>query len=122
MRTPYAAAEEYIAALIAADIRATNDPRSVAPPCVLFEPGPVALDTLGGEGVVTMSAILMAPGPGHGAAWRNLEALLAAAIQVLPAESVTPGVYQLNDEQPSLPIYQLQWAEEVDWQLEGNTE
>ena len=120
MRTPYEAAEEYIAALIAADIRATNDPRNVAPPCVLFEPGPVAMDTMCG-GMVTMSAILMAPGPGHGAAWRNLEALLAAAIQVLPAESVTPGTYSLNDEQPALPIYQLQWAEEVDWQPEGNT-
>lgn len=103
----------YVVELTAVGIRATLDPRSVNPPCVLLIPPTMALDVAGG-GTATFTAYALTRGPGNADAWKSLDQLTTQAIEVLPLESFEPGSYAVDDGTP-LPCFTLTWTEALTW-------
>lgn len=118
MPTPLAVAADYADRLVAAGIRATTDPTRLVPPVVLFTP-PTTVDMdINCGGTARFRAVVAAGGgPASGEAWRSLEAMLAKvlAADVIPVEEIAFGYYDVGDGTPSPPVYELTWAEPVDW-------
>lgn len=107
-------AKGYRDKLVAANIRATLDPRDVQPPCVLFQPATITLD-LNCGGTAQMQAILLVPGPGTGEAWEHLDQLLPAVLDVIPAETITPDYIDGRGDHHPIPAYQLAWSQAVSY-------
>lgn len=103
----------YAMELAAVGVRATLDPRSVNPPCVLLIPPTMALDVSCG-GTATFTAYALTRGPGNADAWKSLDQLTAQAYQVLPLEGFEPGSYAVDDGTP-LPAFILTWTEALTW-------
>jgi hypothetical protein len=103
----------YVDQLTTSGIRATLDPRSANPPCLLLIPPTMALDVSCG-GTATFLAYAITRGPGNLDAWKSLDTLVASAATVLPLESFEPGSYALDDGTP-LPAFILTWTEALTW-------
>ncbi len=99
--------------LNAAGIRATCDPRSLNPPCVLLIPPTFAADVAdGGTGVFT--AYVITPGPGNLDAYKALDTMTSAVADVIPVLTIEPGSYAVDATVP-LPAFVLTWTEALTW-------
>lgn len=90
-------ATEIVAALTAADVRATLDPSAVNPPAVLVVPPSRTYDVACGF-TVTWTLVALAPGA-QGAdrtTWGLLDALVDAVAAVVDLESAELAAYTLN--------------------------
>jgi hypothetical protein len=103
----------YLDKLTVEGVRATLDPRSVNPPCILLIPPSLALDVSCG-GTATFTAYALTKGPGNADAWQSLDELTAKAYAVLPLESFEPGSYAVDNGTP-LPAFVLTWTEALTW-------
>lgn len=104
---------DYASVLNAGGVRATLDPRSVNPPCLLLIPPTMALDVSCG-GTATFLAYAITRGPGNLDAWKSLDDLVSKAAAILPLEAFEPGSYALDDGTP-LPCLILTWTEALTW-------
>ena len=112
--TPIDLAKAYVAALTAAGVRATHDPRKVVAPCVLIAPPTVEMDTNCGGTAEWTAYVLASTGPGNSDAWSQLDQLTLAALPVLPAERVAPASYSVDDT-IAYPAFVLTWESQVEW-------
>ena len=102
----WGAAEQIRADLDAAGVRATVDPRGVNPPCVLIrrpDLTPVGNTCRNAEAVWDLH--LIGKGPDQPNAWRQLDVLLTAVIDVCGPDQVTATTYAVNDT-TEYPAYQ----------------
>ncbi len=95
------------AALVAGGVRATADPRSALPPCVLVTP-PVRRYDLNAGYSVEWRLVCLAPAPGTADTWVALDGLVDAVEELVDVELAEPGSYTLPvAEGASLPAYIL---------------
>jgi hypothetical protein len=104
---------DYVERLNQAGVRATLDPRSANPPCILLVPPAMAMDVQCG-GTATFTAYAITRGPANLDAWKSLDELAADATAVLPVEGLEPGSYALDETTP-LPVFVLTWSEALTW-------
>lgn len=106
---------QILADLTAAGIRATADPRSVNPPCVLITP---PIYTLDGFNTVTcdFEALALVPGPANLDAWEAVDTLATRAVRdvLRDVERMTPASYS-PDNQPDYTALTLQWQASLCW-------
>lgn len=103
----YARGAELAAALTAGGVRATADPRSAHPPCVLVTP-PVRRYELSVGYSVEWRLVCLAPAPGTADSWAALDELVDAVAELVDVELAEPGSYTLpSAEGASLPAYIL---------------
>lgn len=113
MSTPVEQAKVWAAELSAAGIRATHDPRKIAPPCVLIVPPSVELDSnCGGTGEWT--AFALAATVGTSDAWEQLDQIVLKALPILPVERIEPNSYSA-EETVQYPAFTMTWTETVEW-------
>lgn len=114
--TPLGLAQGWAGLLTAAGVRATCDPRSVQPPCVLFTPPDTVRFDLGCGGTADVRALLLVPGPGQLDAWAALETLLPRVVDVLPVppDELRTTAYTVDNSGP-MPAYELTFTTAVDW-------
>jgi hypothetical protein len=111
--------------LDAAGVRATTDPRSLNPPCVLLGPPSFARDFACG-GTATVTAYVVGPTPGNLDAWRAIDDLAeragtALAKAGIDVATITPASYQADDNSALMPALQLTWTRSLEWPtIEGN--
>ena len=105
--------EGYLDALRAAGIRATMDPRSVNPPCVLMTPPDFDLNVNCG-GDAEFRAVILAPPPANLDAWRTLDDLAAQVAAVIPVERIRPSQYGVDDS-GAIPALELTWQQALSW-------
>jgi hypothetical protein len=108
----YERAQELAAALVAAGITATTDPRAATPPCVLIPPPDRVFDLACGY-TATWSLWALVPGTGNADAHKALDALVDDVAAVLPVERATLSQYVLSADAPALPGYRLELTEGV---------
>ena len=107
---------DYETALAAAGIRATCDPRSVNPVCVLILPPSLpAMTLMCGGGDAAWNALVVGPTPGNLDSWTAIEDLAERVAQVIDVEQITPSSYQLDENTQPLPALQLSWTRSVQW-------
>jgi hypothetical protein len=107
----YARAVEIAEALSAAGVRATVDPRSVNPPCVLVT-RPDYRNDLGCGVTATWRLIAMVPGADNADAWKALDALVGAVDEALGVWSdVRPTGYQVDPNATPNPAYEMTYEE-----------
>ena len=96
-------------------IRATSDPRSINPPCVLLVPPTYNRDTFNGV-TAEFQALALVPGPGNLDAFAALDALVADVVtKVLPDTARISPIEYTPDNGPTYPAYQLEWQASLDW-------
>lgn len=113
MSTPVDQAKAYAAELTKAGVRATHDPRKVAPPCILIAPPRVVLDMNCG-GTAQWTALALATVVGNSDAWQQLDRLVAKALPILPVESIDPQDYSVDDV-TTYAAFALNWEGPVEW-------
>ena len=96
-------------------IRASLDPRSVNPPCVLFTPPALEININRGA-TADFSALALVPGPGNADAFSALDRLTQDLCRevLTNAERITPVDYT-PDNGPSYPAFQVEWSASLDW-------
>ena len=96
-------------------IRASLDPRSVNPPCVLFTPPSMRININRGA-TADFNALVLVPGPGNADAFAKLDLLTQDVCRevLTGVESITPVEYS-PDNQPAYPAYQVEWEASLDW-------
>lgn len=115
-----AAMREYEEGLSGAGIRATCDPRSVNPVCVLILPPPLTPDFMCG-GTATFTALVVGPAPANLDSWTAIEDLAEQVAVLIDINQVTPSSYQADENTPALPALQLTWTRSIEWpNPEGN--
>ncbi len=85
---------------------ATNDPRSVTPPCILIVPPNVQYD-YGCGGTGDWEIHCLAPGPANADAWKVLDELEAVCIKLYPIERRDREQYPQSTESQPLFGYRL---------------
>ena len=105
--------EGYLTDLKGAGVRATMDPRSVNPPCVLLTPPDFDLDVNCG-GTAEFRAVVLAPPPANLDSWRVLDDLAAKVADVIPIERIRPTQYGVDDT-GALPALELSWQLALSW-------
>jgi hypothetical protein len=98
--------------LDAAGVRATADPRSATPPCVLVTPPDREYD-VGCGYTATWRLVALVPGTGNADAHKALDDLADAVAAVLPIRRAMLGSYVLANDAPALPCYRLEYDEGV---------
>lgn len=106
----YERSVELAAALTTAGIRATADPRSATPPCVLITPAERTFDLACGY-TARWNLYVLAPGIGNADAHKVLSELVDELADVLPLESAEPASYVLSPDAPALPAFRCQFTE-----------
>lgn len=106
----YARSVELAAELTTAGIRATADPRSATPPCVLITPAGRTFDLACGY-TAQWNLYALAPGTGNADAHKVLSELVDDLAAVLPLESADPVSYVLSPDAPALPAFRCQFTE-----------
>lgn len=109
----YARAVEIVGLLDAAGVRATADPRSAQPPCVLVTP-PARDYTLGCGYSADWRLMALVPGPGSADAWAALDALVDDVVDALDVERAEPTAYTLAAGGDPLPAYVLTIREAIE--------
>lgn len=104
---------DYVEQIKQLGMRVTMDPRNLNPPCVLFVPPRVELDSNCG-GVATFKAFFIAPGPANLDAWRVVDKMAAMAAPVLNIETLDPSSYGVDDT-GVLPALEATWEGNVTW-------
>lgn len=104
---------EIVAALELAGVRATADPRSATPPCVLVTPPDRQFDLACGY-TARWNLYALAPGTANADAHKVLDALVDEVAQVLPLESADPASYVISPDAPALAAYRCQFTEGID--------
>jgi hypothetical protein len=96
-------------------IRATMDPRSVNPPCVLLTPPSLEININRGASA-EFTALALVPGPGNADAFAALDRLTQDVCRniLVNAERITPVEYS-PDDSPGYPAYQIEWSASLDW-------
>lgn len=84
-----AAAEDVVASLRSAGLRATVEPADVNPPAAWVTARTMAHDLLGGGGTVAIDVYLIAPDTGTAQALRTLSSLLDKALTVVDPDADT---------------------------------
>lgn len=102
-------------------IRATMDPRNINPPCVLFTPPRLELDSLHGA-QADFAALVLVPGPGNSDALIRLDELTQDVCRnvLKMADRISPVEYT-PDNGPAYPAYQVEWNASLDWPDPCNT-
>ena len=103
---------ELVEILTAAGVRATVDPRSATPPCVLVTPPERTYDLTCGY-TARWKLWALAPGPGNADAWAALDELVDKVRTVLDVERATFASYALAVDSPTVPAYQLDVVEGI---------
>lgn len=111
----FEALDDLVARCEAAGIRATWDARNVNPPCILFTP-PTTLLNLNCGGSAGFEAVCIAAGPGNADGWRSAHGLASRLVaEVVPeAETLTPGSYGVDDNNPN-PAIIVGWTGAIDF-------
>lgn len=109
----YAKALEIASRLESAGIAATCDPRGATPPCVLLTPPSGTVDHMCGASGA-WQAIALSPTTANLDAWKALDELLAAVVDVLPVETWDFMAYALSPDNPPLPSYRIRFSEGFD--------
>lgn len=99
--------------LTAAGVRATADPRSATPPCVLITPPERAYD-LGCGYTARWQLFALAPGAGNADAHAALDELVDALAVLLPVERAAPASYVLSPDNPPFPAYRVEFSEGIE--------
>lgn len=111
----YPRALEIAAALNAAGVTATVDPRAATPPCVLVPPPD--RDYVNNATMCSYAArwqlVAMVPGPANADAHKALDAMVDAVVEVLPVETASVTAYVLSPDSQSLPAYRIEFVEGV---------
>lgn len=107
--------QELIQECRANDIRATLDPRSVSPPCVVFAPPSLDININRGA-TAAFTAIVVSPGPGNADAFAALDQLAQDVCRdvLVNAESLVPVNYA-PDDGAAYPAYEISWTASLDW-------
>lgn len=105
---------ETVDALNAAGVRATMNPASVNPPCVLVLPPALEIGTICANDARCEAVIIAAPPAGHDAIV-TLYGLLPVVCETIPdIETVEPATYRVDDTGGALPALKLTWQSMVD--------
>lgn len=109
-----AAVAGLVAALEAADIRATDDPRDLNPPCVHVRPPEIAWEFKPGSFTATWTLWCVVPDVGRHMALQALSALIADTQEALDwrAVSARPDDVTLTDA-TTAPMYVLTFDERI---------
>lgn len=102
----YERAVALAAELTAAGVRATADPRSAHPPCVLVPP-PVRRYDLNVGYSIEWRLYALAPGPGTADTYKALDGLVDAVAELVDVELAEPGSYTLPAAPEPVPAYVL---------------
>jgi len=108
----YERALELAEELTASGVRATVDPRSATPPCVLIVPPARTFDLACGY-TATWELWALVPGVGNADAHRQLDLLVDQVLKVLPLERADLQSYVLSADAPPLPAYRLTFSEGI---------
>jgi hypothetical protein len=108
----YDAALAIVDRLTNAGIRATADPRSATPPCVLVPPPNRTYDLACGY-TARWSVWALAPGAANADAHKALDDLADAVADVLPVREMTLSAYVLAADAPALPGYRIDFDEGI---------
>jgi hypothetical protein len=108
----YPRAVELAEKLQAGGLRATIDPRSATPPCVLIVP-PARTFDLGCGYTATWELWALVPGVGNADAHKALDDLVDQVAAVLPLERADLQSYALAADNPPYPAYRLTFTEGV---------
>jgi hypothetical protein len=108
----YARSLELVAALEAAGVHATADPRSATPPVVLVTPPDRVFDITCGY-TARWNLYALAPGSGNADAHKLLDAMVDDLAELLPLETADPASYVLTPDQPPFAAYRCQFTEGI---------
>lgn len=107
----YTRAVQIAEALTAAGVRATVDPRSVNPPCVLVT-RPDYTNDLNCGATATWRLMAIVPGADNADAWKALDALVGKVDAALNVWSqVRATGYQTDPNSPPNPAYEMTYEE-----------
>lgn len=106
-------AGELVAAMVAAGIDATIDPRSANPPCVLVAPPTLTYNGYC-SALADWSLYVLSPTTANADAWLALDELGAAVADVLPIARSEFVAYSLSPDAPPVPSYRLQFSEGIE--------
>jgi hypothetical protein len=98
--------------LTSSGVRATADPRSATPPCVLVPPPNRRYD-LGCGWTATWELWALVPGQGNADAAKALDELADQVAEVLPVERMTVSRYVLAADADALPAYRIEFDEGI---------
>jgi hypothetical protein len=108
----YDAALAIVDKLTAAGVRATADPRSATPPCVLVPP-PDRVYDIGCGYTARWRLVALVPNPGNADAHKALDALADSVAGVLPVERMNLTRYSLASDGEPLPAITVEFDEGV---------
>lgn len=108
----YEAAQAVVQKLTGAGVRATADPRSATPPCVLVTPPDRTYD-IGCGYTAQWRIFALAPNPLNADTHKVLDDLADAVAAVLPVERMALASYVLANDAPALPAYRIEFDEGV---------
>lgn len=105
-------AQELVQKLEAAGVRATVDPGTVAPPCVLLVPPSFVFDlACEGDGTWRCPALAPATQIAETSTWAELDRMLDAMVDLVDMTSADLVAYTVNGR--VYPAYLMTWQEPV---------
>lgn len=106
----YARSLELADALTSVGIRATADPRSATPPCVLITPASRTFDLACGYSA-RWDLWALVPGTANADAAKQLSEIVDELAAQLPLELAEPSSYVLSPDAPAFPAFRCQFTE-----------